>query len=451
MKSDLKKLIPSGGFSLGYFLVSLPVRLIYFVFFSKIIILDAHKKPKGGRTILAPNHQNALIDALALACTSFSQTIFLGRSDIFKNPFIARILKFLKISPVFRMRDGYDTLDNNTEVFDAASQILLQGGYIGIFPEGNHGGFRRLRPLVKGAFRIAFQTCQLNTSNHPIWIQPVGIDYTRYSYPGGKLIICYGNPIRVNDYLPLYKQSPAEAINKLRKDFSDELKNQIIHISNESHYDFLLKIRLWLWDTPLKTLLGNNSKNAFRQTQNIVTSLDFQANEAQGEFLELETQSDAYQKIIEKAGIQPFSGLKPHTPALALFRYFFWSLITFPVTSAEYVLHFLPKMLVFRLSKIPKDPQFISSFMVVGALLAFPIYYLIILLTIWILGIPLAAACGVVCIMPFLFILKRGILAQWKKSVSAFRLYKLSQHSKESYNQIMEFESRLQMFLKKII
>lgn len=451
MKHDLKRLIPSGRFSLGYFLLSIPVRIIYYLFFRRITIIDARRKPKGGRMILAPNHQNALIDALALVCTNYFQTVFLARSDIFKNPVIARILTFLKISPVFRMRDGYDTLDNNSEVFDAASQILLRGGYIGIFPEGNHGGFRRLRPLVKGAFRIAFQTCQLNTSNHPIWIQPVGIDYLRYSKPGGKLVICYGNPIKINDYLPLYQQSPAEAINKLRKDFSDELKKQIIHISNESHYDFVLKIRLWLWDTPLKKLIDTDDKISFRQTQNIITNLDFEANEAQSEFLELETQSKTYQKIIENEGIQPFSGLSLHSPVFAVLQYFFWSLITFPIVSAEYVLHFMPKMLVLRLSKIPKDPQFISSFMVVGALLAFPIYYLIILLTIWLLGIPLGAACGAICFMPALFFLERIVLSHWKHAVSSFRLFRLSIQSKEKYGMIIQFERRLKMHLKKFV
>ena len=64
--------------------------------------------PKDGAIILAPNHTNALMDAMVVLGMDHSPKVFVARADIFRNPKIAKILKWLKIMPIMRMRDGYE-------------------------------------------------------------------------------------------------------------------------------------------------------------------------------------------------------------------------------------------------------------------------------------------------------------------------------------------------------
>ena len=77
------------------------------VFYRKVIIVGRENINPEDHLIYAPNHQNALMDALAVLFTQKGQLVFLARADIFKRNFLASILYFLKILPVYRIRDGY--------------------------------------------------------------------------------------------------------------------------------------------------------------------------------------------------------------------------------------------------------------------------------------------------------------------------------------------------------
>ena len=87
------------------------------VFYRKIIVLGLENINPDHHLIFAPNHQNALMDALAVLFTQKGHLIFLARADIFKKKLIAGILYFPKILPVYRMRDGFSSLKGNDEIF----------------------------------------------------------------------------------------------------------------------------------------------------------------------------------------------------------------------------------------------------------------------------------------------------------------------------------------------
>ncbi|MBR5184038.1 MAG: 1-acyl-sn-glycerol-3-phosphate acyltransferase, partial [Bacteroidales bacterium] len=71
--------------------------------------------PQDGAVIYAPNHANALMDALIILAMDPKPKVFVARADIFKNPALAKIFKFLKIMPIMRMRDGINEVKKNNE------------------------------------------------------------------------------------------------------------------------------------------------------------------------------------------------------------------------------------------------------------------------------------------------------------------------------------------------
>jgi len=91
------------------------VRLGFWLTQKKVVVTGRHSIPKGKPIIFAPNHQNALMDPLALVCTNMHQSVWLARADIFKSKTVSSILKYLKLLPVYRIRDGKDNLSNNEE------------------------------------------------------------------------------------------------------------------------------------------------------------------------------------------------------------------------------------------------------------------------------------------------------------------------------------------------
>jgi 1-acyl-sn-glycerol-3-phosphate acyltransferase len=216
------------------------------IFYRKVIVLGRENINPGDHLIFAPNHQNALMDALAVLFTQEAQLVFLARADIFRKKTIASILYFLKILPVFRIRDGYGSLKGNDEIFTKTIDVLKSKNGLVILPEGDHAGFRRLRQLKKGICRVAFQTAEATSYSLNIKVIPVGLEFSNYSRYRQVLTVVYGKPIEVSEFYDLYKVSPEKALNELRSRISGEMKRIMVHIESEEDYEALDELRIMI-------------------------------------------------------------------------------------------------------------------------------------------------------------------------------------------------------------
>jgi 1-acyl-sn-glycerol-3-phosphate acyltransferase len=213
------------------------------VFYRKVIVLGRENINPDHHLIFAPNHQNALMDALAVLFTQKGHLIFLARADIFKKKIIASILYFLKILPVYRMRDGFSSLKGNDEIFTKTIDVIKNKNGLVILPEGDHAGYRRLRQLKKGICRVAFQSDEATGFNLKIKIMPVGIEFSNYSRYRQVLTVVYGKPIEVSEFFELYRVSPERALNELRTTLSNEMKGLMVHIDSEDDYEAIDELR----------------------------------------------------------------------------------------------------------------------------------------------------------------------------------------------------------------
>lgn len=205
------------------------------VFYRRVIVMGLENIDPDAHLIFAPNHQNALMDALAVLFTHSGQPVFLARADIFKKKMVAAILYFLKILPVYRIRDGFSSLKANDDIFLKTIDVLKNKNGVVILPEGDHAGFRRLRQLKKGICRVAFQSDEATGFELKIKIIPVGIEYSHYTRFRQVLTVAYGKPLEVSEYHELYRESPERALNELRSRLSEEMKSNMIHIPEEDY------------------------------------------------------------------------------------------------------------------------------------------------------------------------------------------------------------------------
>jgi 1-acyl-sn-glycerol-3-phosphate acyltransferase len=213
------------------------------IFYRKIIVMGRENINPDHHLIFAPNHQNALMDALAVLFTHKGQPVFLARADIFKKKTIATFLYFIKILPVYRIRDGFSTVKANDEIFLKTIDVLKNKNGLVILPEGDHVGFRRLRQLKKGICRVAFQADEATDFKLKIKIIPVGVEYSNYSRLRQVLTVVYGKPVEVSEYHQLYKDSPEKALNVLRNRLSTEIKKVMVHIESEDDYEAIDELR----------------------------------------------------------------------------------------------------------------------------------------------------------------------------------------------------------------
>jgi len=231
--------------SLGYALIKyLWAKHVFNLYYRKIQVRNSEIVPRNKPVILAANHQNALMDALAIVIRLPFQTVFMTRADIFQKPFIRKVLMYLKMLPIYRIRDGVSSLAKNEEIFDETTNILKNHfNPLFLFPEGNHGNKRRLRQLVKGLFRIAFKAQEDYKENSGVIIIPIGIDYSHYQKFRQTLFINLGQPIEVADYWKQYEKNQATGINSLRERLEEEMRKLMIDIQSEEYYNTYMGLR----------------------------------------------------------------------------------------------------------------------------------------------------------------------------------------------------------------
>ncbi|MBA3829337.1 MAG: 1-acyl-sn-glycerol-3-phosphate acyltransferase [Taibaiella sp.] len=142
--------------------------------------------------ILASNHPNSFLDALLIAAHYPTDVHFMARGDAFKKPFVARILRMLKLIPIYRLSEGKENLSVNEKSFTECVEVLKKNGTVLIFPEGLCEHQLGLRPLRKGTARVAYKAWYESGINDML-VQPIAIRYNSFSYVPKEVDIKYGN------------------------------------------------------------------------------------------------------------------------------------------------------------------------------------------------------------------------------------------------------------------
>ncbi len=363
-----------------YLLLKYTQIIAFSAFYRKIQVVGRKNIPYGNPIIFTPNHQNALMDALAILNTCGMNIVFMARADIFKKKRQADMLTFLKILPIYRQRDGTEELSKNSDIFNLALVVLEDKKPICLMPEGNHYHQRRLRPLVKGSFRIAFSAQAKFGDKLDVKIVPVGIDYMHYQNIHQDLLINYGQAIDVKDYINQYHENPARAINILKDRLSEELKKLMIHIGNEEYYDSYHELRS-LYNKRMCNRLGILKKSHYHRflaDKEMIRMLDENFVNNSEDMVSLSSKVIEYSQGVKKLNLRnwifdkkgySFLGIVTRIPGL---------IIGSPVFLAGWLNNIIPYTIPQRMIRKVKDPQFHASFKFAISFLCFPVFYILI-------------------------------------------------------------------------
>lgn len=194
--------------------------------------------PKDGALIYGINHSNTLMDALVVLATSHHKKVFMARGDIFANPTVAKILKFTRILPLFRIRNGVAAVRNNTDSIEQAVDVVHDKVGLYLFPEGRHRTKHSLLQLSKGIFHIALDSNREFGKEQPIYIVPVGIEYGDYFRYRSTCMVHFGDAINVTDFINnSTEENEAVLMNQLREMLWERISKLITFIPDDEDYD----------------------------------------------------------------------------------------------------------------------------------------------------------------------------------------------------------------------
>lgn len=349
------------------------------VHFRRVVLLNKHLRPVKKPTIYAPNHQNALIDALAISLPFKQSTVYLARADIFKKKFQARVLRMLKIMPVYRLRDGVESMKNNQTTFDNAVRVLNHNVSLTIFPEGNHSKYRRLRSLKKGLARIAFQTAATSNYELDIQIVPVGLDYTDFIRFRSVLTLNFGQPIALKDYYDEYKENPVKAQNRLMKDLYQRLKPLMLHVETQQYYNET-ELALRYFNNDLIESRGERDfkrPNQMKAEQEIANCFYQLEQEQPDQMKQLADNINTYREQLNQFNIRDWIIKKARFPMWTRLLGLLALIITWPVFFYGYVNNMVAWHGTLFFTRNVKDPQFLSSFRFAIYGLLSPVWYIL--------------------------------------------------------------------------
>lgn len=359
---------PSRAYDFGKIFVVQAVRNHY----CRLVVRGRENLPKEGSCIIAPCHQNALMDPLVVLTAIERPTVFLARADVINMPAFARFFYFLRILPVYRIRDGKENLSKNADIFEQSKGVLMDGVPLCLMAEGRHNDRHQLLPLVKGMFRIAGDT-QKALGEKPLYIVPTGIDYDDYERPFANVVLTFGEPIAVGPFMEQYLEKEPVALNQMREALEEGLRPLMLDIRSRQCYDEIFALCNACNRTVREEAgLRNTVENRFEVRQRIARRLDKMVEEGCEKAAPIVHLGKEYRRVCGELGISermpserwPLALLCVATVAVGLTavaacwlpqvaKMLLWALVCYPLTLAP--THLVPRRMV-------KDPQFRSSF-----------------------------------------------------------------------------------------
>lgn len=357
-----------GKFSLGYALLKPYIRFVHnYMYYNSVEVNGLENVPKKGAVIYAPNHQNNLMDPLAVLFAMSGQPVFMARGDLFRHPIAKKVMTFLKIMPIYRKQDGIKSpSENNQSMFDLASSHLSQKRELVILPEGNSFPIKKLRVVKKGLARIAFQTEEQCNFDLDLKIIPVGLDYDDFDAHGSNLSVVFGKALTVKNYNQVYREFPAKGVNMLTQDVGNAIKPLILHCETDTV-------------AYLTTLLQSDysipqSKQVIR-SQQIADQLHKLHDNNEMAFSELAEDKKDLEKLLSENDftIQSWvQGMQPIKKVKAL-----EDVLQFPLFLYGAVHHIIPLMIAKYAGSKSKPIDFFSTFQFAVFAALLPVFYFV--------------------------------------------------------------------------
>lgn len=367
--------------SQGYEYLRCYVKFAYWLTHKKITVTGLENIPTDKPVIFAANHQNALMDPLALVCSNKLQTVWLTRADVFKGKTIRSLLEFMKMSPVYRIRDGKENLGNNEQVFRLVTSVLEKNLSIALFPEAAHSGRRQMLGHKKAIPRMALEAEEKNNFQLDLKLVPVGIYYDHYWKFNRSVIVQYGPPLDIDPYKERFVENPQNTMLVMRDDIYRQLVPLVLQINSDKYYAEYENIR---------SVAGNEFTNKVIYSRNREIQLFKSEQDLIAKIEQIETaQPEIFEKILDRVGLyvrgidkikvtdsQLLKGNK--TSFLVLFLQSIAALLSLPIFAVGFAFNFIPYFIprLFITNKL-KDKAFVSSFNFAVGLVLFPVFYLI--------------------------------------------------------------------------
>ncbi len=421
-----------GDFSWRYFFYNHYLKFFHnHLYYRKMHVINRGNIPAKGKPVLVIyNHQNGLSDPLNILYMfdDFRQPVFIARGDIFKKDRVAKILRFLKILPTFRTRDGgVSDIKFNMTSFSIAAKVLNDGGTLVIAPEAQHQQGRYLGSFKKGFPRIAFAAEEMADFQLNLQILPVNIHYKDYYNARSEVVLTVGEPFGCTEFAESFKTDPNIAYASLNEKARTRLKAITPDIEAHEEYYQEMDLLRRMWMKPRLQAKGKSTSyfpNYPAEEVILLREISAMQQQKPQFFSDLMQTAREYLDELQILNLRDWIiGRKVGLAKVLL--YSIAAVLIFPLFLFGLVSNIIPFEIPSLLRKKIKDRQLHSSFNFVGGMVAFTVYYLLVLAMAWIVSKSFLCALGCVFAMILSFFIFYAYKKGFIKLKALWRYYKL--------------------------
>lgn len=219
-----------------YWILRIICRLGLQIYFKKVEVIGAERLDRTRPMLIAMNHPSSFLEACVMACWMKFPLHFIVRGDVF-HPVFRWFFKWTNQIPIYRFRDGFSKLRNNSKTFEHCYEELAAGAKIVIFAEGSTKWVKQLRPLQRGTARIALGTLE-KYPDLDLDIVPVGINFEDIFLFRSTCVIKVGEAFSAAQF----NGEKAQVAEKITQKLQNELELCVVHLDDrEDELVFNLK------------------------------------------------------------------------------------------------------------------------------------------------------------------------------------------------------------------
>lgn len=199
-------------------------------YFNRIERFHPERVPRTGPLLFAANHPNSVTDAFIIGGSTSRKVNFVATVQIFRLAPLRWLLTRCGVIPINRVKDDPRQMRTVLETFEACYKVLERGETVAIFPEGITHDDPQLKTVKTGAARMALELEHRHDGKLGLQIVPVGLTFSAKELHRSDVLVNFGEPIRVAEFLAGYAEQKHQCLQALTKVIEQRITGLILHL-----------------------------------------------------------------------------------------------------------------------------------------------------------------------------------------------------------------------------
>lgn len=356
-------------------------------YFARIERFHRERVPASGPILFASNHPNSVTDAFIIGTSVPRKVNFVGTVQLFRFTPLRWLLTRCGVIPINRVKDDPRAMRTVLDTFEACFRVLEKGEAVGIFPEGITHDDPQLKTVKTGAARMVLELEHRYGGKLGLQIVPVGLTFSAKERYRSEVLVNFGEPIRITDYLAGYPEKKHDCIQKLTREIELRIGSLILPLPRLERGRIVEAVKRLYLD---RLLVGNRiihepvppKTGELMLTQAIAKAVDF-TYEHHPERATLFAQTlDRYERWLRRLNLTDEELAHFPDKAHLVWQSIAWALlgvVLLPAAVYGWVHRLLPvllvKMAVNRVARLRADNTGASTTVILIGVLSFGAFY----------------------------------------------------------------------------